>query len=292
MPGSFSSCVVDQYSGPTTDELKPRLFCFCGLFFFYTLAAISFADSLRWDANIALLSRQGCILPFSYFESLLALENDKYWSFFDLVGCPRELIFHLMQLTSLARENEQALSMRWTKFDLTPVNNIQASIANWKNNNILMISNNISEELIQQQRDRYHCTEAWRYGLLIYITRVFYWPRESTPPNTLTIYARLLFEHVQSCRRTSIVAKQAFFPLFLAGCETKDLFLRQSIRDFCEHWDAASGYDLFRSALSLLEDIWREQDGASDDVVWWGSVMDKKQQIYQLQEGRMQYCFG
>lgn len=82
----------------------------------------------RWDANIALLSRRGCKLPYSYFESLLALENDQYWSFFDLVGCPRELIIHLMKLTSLAPENEQVLSMRWTKFDLTPVNDIQASI--------------------------------------------------------------------------------------------------------------------------------------------------------------------
>jgi hypothetical protein len=102
----------------------------------------------------------------------------------------------------------------------------------------------------------------------------------------------LIFEHVQSCRRTSIVAKQAFFPLFLAGCETKDQFLRQSIRGFCEYWDTVSGYNLFRSVLSLLEDIWREQDGPSADEVWWGPVIDKKQQIYQLQGIQMQFCFG
>jgi len=245
----------------------------------------------RWNANIALLSRQGCILPYSYFESLLAMENDKYWTFFDLVGCPRELTVYLMQLTSLAQENEQALSMSWTRFDLTLVNDIQASIANWKNYSILTIDNGHSEESMQQQRDRYHCTEAWRYSLLIYITRVFL-ARKLSPPKTLAIYARLIFEHVQSCRRTSIVAKQAFFPLFLAGCETKDQFLRQSIRGFCEYWDTVSGYNLFRSVLSLLEDIWREQDGPSADEVWWGPVIDKKQQIYQLQGIQMQFCFG
>lgn len=246
----------------------------------------------RWDAGIALLSRQSCILPYSYFESLLALENEQYWSFFDLVGCSRELIIHLMKLTSLAQENEQALSMRWTKFDLTPVNDIQASITNWSNSSILTIDNNLSEESMQQQRDRYHCTEAWRYGLLIYIARIFHWNRNSSPPKTLVIYARLIFEHVQSCRRTSIVAKQAFFPLFLAGCETKDLFLRQSIKEFCEYWDTASGYDLFRSALSLLEEIWKEQNGSFSGEVWWGSVIDKKQQINQLQGVQMQFCFG
>lgn len=197
-----------------------------------------------------------------------------------------------MQLTSLAHENEQALSMRWTKFDLTLVNDIQASITNWKNTSILKIDHDLSEASMQQQRDRYHCTEAWRYGLLIYITRVFQWTRKSSPPNTLAIYARLIFEHVQSCCRTSIVAKQAFFPLFLAGCETKDRFLRQSIREFCEYWDTASGYNLFRSALSLLEDIWREQPGPSGDEVWWGSVIDQKQQAYQLQGMSVQFCFG
>lgn len=253
---------------------------------------IRFTDSLRWDANIALLSRQGCILPYSYFESLLALENERYWSFFDVVGCPRELIVHLMQLSSLAQENEQALSMQWTKFDLTSVNNIQASITDWKNTSLLAIDKDSSENSIQQQRDRYHCTEAWRYGLLIYITRVFHWNRKSTPPKTLIIYARLIFEHVQSCRRTSIIAKQAFFPLFLAGCETEDRFLRQSIKEFCEYWDTASGYDLFRSALLLLKDIWREKNGPSGDDVWWGSIIDKKQQICRLQGLQMQFCFG
>lgn len=182
--------------------------------------------------------------------------------------------------------------MRWTNFDSTLVNNIQASITNWRNSSLLAIDNGLSEESMQQQRDRFHCTEAWRYGLLIYITRVFQWTRTSSPPKILATYARLIFEHVQSCRRTSIVAKQAFFPLFLAGCETKDRFLRQSIREFCEYWDTSSGYNLFRTALSLLEDTWKEHNGPSGDEVWWGSVIDRKQQIYQLQGLSMQFCFG
>ncbi|EED12918.1 hypothetical protein TSTA_054290 [Talaromyces stipitatus ATCC 10500] len=246
---------------------------------------------LWWDATIALISRQGCMLPYSYFESLLALENNKYWSFFDLVGCPRDLIIHLMQLTNLARENEQALSMRCTKFDPALVNNTRASISEWRNPST-PIDNNLPEEAMQQQRDRWNCTETWRYGLLIYITRVFLWNRESNPPNILVTYARLIFEHVQSCRRTSIVAKQAFFPLFLAGCETKDPFLRQSIREFCQYWDRRSGYNLFNSASSLLEEIWRERSVSSNDGVWWGSIIDKKQQACQLHGIQMRFCFG
>ncbi|RDW58181.1 hypothetical protein BP6252_13592 [Coleophoma cylindrospora] len=115
---------------------------------------------LLWDATIALLSRQACLLPYSYFEALLALEDDRYWSFFDLIGCPRELLVPLMQLARLAEENEKASSMHWTTFDLTLVDEIQASIINWKNPS-LEIEDDFSEEEMQQQRDRWNCSEAW-----------------------------------------------------------------------------------------------------------------------------------
>jgi Fungal specific transcription factor domain len=196
-----------------------------------------------------------------------------------------------MQLVNLAEENEKVLSMRWTKFDLTLVDEIQNSIINWKNSN-LDLDDDLPEEAIQQQRDRLHCTEAWRYGLLIYITRVFRWNRKTSVPKRLTTYARFVFEHVQCCRRTSIVQKQAFLPLFFAGCETKDLFSRQIIRDYCQYWDAASGYNLFSSAASLLEEMWMEQDGLHGEIVWWGSVIDKKQGKTLSEEVPMQFCFG
>ncbi|OKL56438.1 hypothetical protein UA08_08160 [Talaromyces atroroseus] len=215
-----------------------------------------------------------------------------YWSFFDLVGCPRELIVPLMQLANLAEENEKALSMRWTRFDLTLVDEIQNSITNWKNSNP-DIDEDLSEEAMHQQRDRWHCTEAWRYGLLIYITRVFRWNRETSVPKKLATYARFILEHVQCCRRTSIVQKQAFLPLFFAGCETKDGFSRQSIRDYCQYWDIASGYNLFSSAASLLEEVWMGQDGLHGDRAWWGSVIDKRQELRSsFGEAPMQFCFG
>jgi hypothetical protein len=196
-----------------------------------------------------------------------------------------------MQLTSLAEENEKASSMRWTSFDLTFVNEIQACIINWRNPS-LEIDDNVSEEQMQQQRDRGNCTEAWRYGLLIYITRVFRWKRNMSPPSRLALYARLILEHVNSCRQSTIVQKQAFLPLFFAGCETKDQFSRQSIRDYCRYWDKNCGYNLFNCAASLLEDVWAEQDESPSDGAWWGSVIDKKQQPYHSQAVPIQFCFG
>jgi hypothetical protein len=197
----------------------------------------------------------------------------------------------LLQLTVLGEENEKASSMQWTKFDLTFIDEIQNSIVNWENPS-LEISTDLSEEQVQQQRDRWNCTEAWRYGLLIYISRVFRWNRKMSPPSTLAFYARYILEHVHSCRHTAIVRKQVLLPLFFAGCETKDPFWRQSIRDYCQYWDKITGYNLFCSAASLLEEIWMEQDDSFSSESWWGSVIDKKQRPSQSCVARMQFCFG
>lgn len=219
------------------------------------------------------------------------MEDDRYWNFFDLIGCPRELVVPLMQLATLAEENEKACSMRWTRFDLALVDEIQASIISWKNP-YLDIDDEVSEEYMNQQRDRWHCTEVWRYGLLIYIMRVFRWDRNSSPPWKLALYARLILDHVHSCRQTAVVQKGTLLPLFLAGCETKDIFLRQSIRDYCQYWSGICGYNLFMSAASLLEDVWMEQDGFGGDEAWWGSVIDEKQTPNQSPIASMQFCFG
>ncbi|KAH8196980.1 hypothetical protein TruAng_008839 [Truncatella angustata] len=187
---------------------------------------------LWWDATIALVSRQGPILPYSYFEALLTLEDDNHWSFFSLIGCPRQLVVPLMQLARLAEENEKAASMHCARFDPTLVDEIQASIINWENPSF-EFEDDLPEEKIQQQRDEWNCVEAWRYGLLIYIIRVFQWDRTKSPPSRL-----------------------------------------------------------IGTASSLLEDIWQEQDRSPYDDVWWGSVVDKKQDLYQFPLYPMQFCFG
>ncbi|KIW11191.1 hypothetical protein PV08_10491 [Exophiala spinifera] len=244
---------------------------------------------LWWDATIGLLSREGCMLPYSYLESLLALELKTSWSFFDVTGCPRELVVPLVQLAALAEENEKALSMRWTRFDMSVVDEIRQSIVNWKNV-VLEYDDSMSEEQMHRQQDVYHCSEVWRYGLLIYITRVFYWKRHEPPPRKLAYHARLAIEHVNACRHTAPVQRQVLLALFWAGSETTDQFLRQSIRDYCGYWSRHSGYQLFTTAASLLEEVWAEAAGSADNAgVWWGSVIDSKQKS---QNPKTRFCFG
>jgi hypothetical protein len=87
----------------------------------------------RWDATLALLSRQGPIIDQSYLDFLVRWEKQDEWSFFDLTGCPRDLLVHLFQLAELAKQSEIAASMKWLSFDMTPVLETEQKIVQWKN---------------------------------------------------------------------------------------------------------------------------------------------------------------
>ena len=64
------------------------------------------------------------------------------------------------------------------------------------------------------------------------------------------------------------------------------------MREYCQYWGNICGYDLFRSAAALLEDVWREQDGIGGAGAWWGSVVDEKQRPHLDHGEPMQFCFG
>ncbi|KAJ0421678.1 hypothetical protein BJY00DRAFT_311979 [Aspergillus carlsbadensis] len=161
------------------------------------------------------------------------------------------------------------------------------------------------EELAHYRQDLHHCAEAWRYGLLLYIERVFKWrhsrdstttttkPRNQPPQQTLMLsfLARKTLNNVTACRRTSssnrntntntnttstnlMLQKQLLLPVFLAGCETTDETLRQEAREYCIWWSEETGYDMFLTAAALLEEVWN--CGARDSGSWWGGVIDGK----------------
>ena len=246
---------------------------------------------LRWDASIALISRQPCVLPYTYFETVLSHENndgDK-WTFFDLNGCPRELIVPMMQLANLAVENEPTSEQRsLTAFALTDlVEEIEASLKDWKYKSSLESDADDDAEAMQADRDHYHCCEAWRYALLIYVQRVFRWQRGTKPPARLTYLARVTIDHLRSCRPSSQVQKQALLPAWLAGAETMDLTARQHLRDYCTWWYSMHGYQMFSTVSSLLEELWAQQDVRWwDDDLWWGEIVDEKHS-----SGKT-FCFG
>lgn len=244
----------------------------------------------RWDATLALISRQGTFIDQSYLEHLILSQGQDEWSFYDLTGCPGDLFVHLAHLAELAKQREIAACMTFLHFDLSPVAKIEREIQNWQSpsfadgyspdlDNLLASPSDIdleadTEEEFHSRQDRYHCAEAWRYALLIYIERVFRWDRTGPRPAPLKRLVRKTLDHVRCCRRTSQTQKQLLLPVFLAGSETGDEEMRRFTREYCRWWANRSRYNMFNSASALLDEVWER--GGED--AWWGDVVDGKTQ--------------
>ena len=219
--------------------------------------------NIRWDATLALISRQGALFPSSYFEFLVRNEEKDGWSFYDLTGCPTELLILLMHLVEMARQKELAASMEYLTFAVSPVLEAERKLLSWKNifaenrdfgqdleprdrvpedlcctgaesSDGMSPTSSDGDEQYFQQEDRFHLAEAWRYALLLYIQRVFRWDRQShrRPSATLRLACSVL-EHTRNCRKTSQAQKQLLLPIFLAGTEARDEDMRDTVRSFC-----------------------------------------------------------
>ncbi|KAJ5971530.1 uncharacterized protein N7479_001448 [Penicillium vulpinum] len=211
----------------------------------------------------------------AYLDFLVRWEKQDEWSFFDLTGCPRELLVHLFQLAELAKQCEIALSMKWLTFNMTPIQKIEHELIAWKNDADSSSSSDNSnlteEEAIKQlheQQDRYHCAEAWRYALLLYLEYIFKSDRKRRSIGVSRL-ARKTIDHIRCCRRTSQTQKQLLIPVFLAGSETSDEDMRHFVKEYCSYWGEKSRYSMFNSVPVLFDEIWASGK-------WWGAVIDSK----------------
>ncbi|KAJ5700853.1 hypothetical protein N7536_003866 [Penicillium majusculum] len=211
----------------------------------------------------------------AYLDFLVQWEKQDGWSFFDLTGCPRQLLVHLFQLSELAKQCEVALSMKWLTFNMTPITKIEHELIGWKNDADSPSSDDDSdlteEDAIKQfheRQDRYHCAEAWRYALLLYLEYIFKSDRKrrSISVNKLV---RKTIDHIRCCRRTSQTQKQLLIPVFLAGSETSDEDMRHFVKEYCAYWGEKSRYSMFNSVPVLFDEIWATGK-------WWGAVIDSK----------------
>ncbi|PYH65552.1 fungal specific transcription factor domain-containing protein [Aspergillus vadensis CBS 113365] len=246
---------------------------------------------LWWDAIISLLSREDCVFPYAYVETILSNPDDRMWNFFDLCGCPHSVVTLLMQVVRLSAEKRQSSSMRYVTFDTTMIAQIEQALESWHHIFPAALAFGSSEEDIHKDQDCMHCSEAWRHGLLLYIYRVFRWKPGSPIPTHVVRWARIVVDHVVACRDESMVARQALLPLFFAGCELRDRSVRKKILHFCSVWNDRTRYQMFGSTIPLLEEVWAEQEAKGFENVWWGHIVDRKHTVscYPLQ---MRLCFG
>ena len=226
-------------------------------------------------------------------------DKEDTWTFWDLTGCPDELIVHLIQLAQLAKQNEYAATNTWLTFDLAPITATETALREWQSemfaepsyHDFTSDSSAVSAEAdFNAQMDRFHCAEAWRLALLVYSQRVFRWDRTLAHPSTTSRIARMILDHVRACRRISQTQKQLLLPVFLAGSEVEDDFLRQCAKSYCTWWARRSHYKMFDTVGDLLEDIWnwRRESPSS----WWGDVIERKMRSSDAGTNEAHYLFG
>ncbi|KAE8147898.1 fungal-specific transcription factor domain-containing protein [Aspergillus avenaceus] len=248
-----------------------------------------------WDATLALVSRHGTVFSQQYLEHLIRAEKSDRWSFYDLTGCPSDLVILVFKLAELAHQSTIASTMKWLTLDVTPIAEIEAQLRAWIHPLFTMpryeqadddSSSNatLDEATFHAHQDRHHCAEAWRYTLLLYIERIFRWDRSQPRPLSIPAIARLTLNHVRCCRRTSQTQKQLLLPVFVAGSETADDEMRDLVRSYCRWWGERSRYNMFHSVPVLLEDIWSGNK-------WWGEVVDEKTRA-PADGSKVQFLFG
>ena len=193
-----------------------------------------------------------------------------------------------MRVARISAERQKPFSSLDFLFDDT-ILKIEQSLESWHH-----IPTGIAlqdEDCMHQDQDIMHCSEAWRNGLLLYIFRVFHWKPGTNVPTHVLHRARVIVEHVVSCRNANMMTRQALLPLFFAGCELRDRSTRMEIVNFCSIWDERTRYHMFGNAIPLLEEVWTEQEIRGFENVWWGQVVDKQH----ASEGhplKMRLCFG
>ncbi|KAL7936978.1 fungal-specific transcription factor domain-containing protein [Trichoderma chlorosporum] len=221
-----------------------------------------------WDVSVALISRTEPILPLSYLDMLM--HHDQR-SFFALNGCPAEFLPAMARLAKLSAIYEHTTTMRWTIFDRTPVDDVIQKVRDFVNKEDATISEiEHLEDDPDARRNRFHCIEAWRHAILLYVCRVFNPKQDARQVRHIRYLARIILDSVRSIPITEIIQKELLLPVFLAASEAGDEQSRSFVRQYCGHWSDVSHFYHFNSTLTLLESIWSDWDPSTGDTYWWG----------------------
>jgi hypothetical protein len=180
----------------------------------------------------------------------------------------------MIKLAKLAMQNEKAGGMEWLVFDTAGVDQVEEALREWPSNPPTYDETE-EEEALGEAQDRYHCVEAWRIALLLYIAQVFRWKRTGPVPGTVRYLSRVILNHARSIRRSSMIQKQLLLPVFLAAAEMQS-DCREFARDYCKWWTKSCGFKMFTGVSSYLEDIWIGQDNPTAPGIWWATIIDRR----------------
>lgn len=227
---------------------------------------------LRWDITVAFLSRQEPIFPLTYLETLLECNPDDGWTFFNLNGCPGQFVRVMAHLAKLASTYEKVASLNceWTTFNLLPVDLQVEELKNWKNEDDCSFKDLEDHEDPDAKRDRFHCSEAWRYAIILYAVRVFAKKQDQRGLQSISFLSRIILDHVRCIKQEALIQKQVLIPIFLAAAEAGNESDRAFARQYNNNWSSRCRYYMFETAQMILESIWAGWEADTRDVYWWG----------------------
>ena len=228
-----------------------------------------------WDLTIALMSRQNPVFDEAYLNAIFSSGSDDSQLFFDLSGCPAVFAKFMTRLARTAAKFEATQFFAWARFDDSPVDELERCLKSWSNPYGNTCHNIKIEEDPQVTRDSFHCVEAWRHALLIYILQVFRRDQREDNAKTTAYFARLILDHTRCIRRSSVTQKQVLLPVFLAGSEVLDVSSRKEICDYCSFWAEANGYYMFQNVADLLGSVWKDRKQHAEQPYWWGMTVDR-----------------
>ena len=222
----------------------------------------------------------------------MACVNKEDRSFFALTGCPADLVVCMAKLANLASAFEQSQGLEWTALKASRVEDLEATLTAWQNPYRIAGRVNDVQEDRSPTRECYHCVEAWRHSLILYIYQVFKRDLVMRSPAVTSFYSQHILDHIHWIRQETVIQKQVLLPLFLAGCEATEENLRKQAKDFCRFWSQRNGYRMFQDVGDLLEHVWKDGQESSDGRYWWGDTVDQYNTTGPTDPMRPQFLFG
>lgn len=223
-----------------------------------------------------------------------AILDDRYdepcVDFYSLCGCPNDIAGMVLDIAHLAPSRVSGLTMSHRIVSTVEVVRIEQHLASWTW--VSSAKPYVSEEAMHHDRDRYHCSSAWRSGLLLYLYRVHHWLPNDAVPMSILESAREVVDHVSASRDATIISRQALLPLFWAACELNDTSTYGEVMDLIAIWDERTRYHLFGDAASLLSDLRAKREHSRQDDIWWGTVVDARCERQSETDLRMTVTFG
>jgi hypothetical protein len=232
--------------------------------------------------SIAFIHRKLPLFPPAYLDRLLDFSSIDDWCFFELTGCPEEIIPVISRLARLAFEYEKESLSGNTTFDRFEVISVVETLKTLPNRDQISLEEPGNDESnstdVDMMLDRSHCFEAWRRGVVLYSLQVFSEVPQQRNTQIIRYLSRNILDHIRCIREAGEIQKQVLLPLFLAGSEAVSETDRSFCRNWFQHWSAQTRYHLFETTGAILESVWDVLDVQDASVHWWGDVVSGERQ--------------